>query len=102
MARTLVLLLGILLVAPLGVQADEVEGPRCVEVRKSAPYRGFGHHHIVTVRNTCEESVRCRVSTNVTPQTQSLTVAAGEEESVITRVGSPSSVFEAIVDCETH
>ncbi len=88
--------------APFGAMADEVEGPRCVEVRKSAPYRGYGHHHIVTVRNTCEEGVRCRVSTDVTPQPQSINVASGEEESVITRTGSPSSVFEAIVDCETR
>ena len=102
MARTLVLIAGILLVAPFDAMADEVEGPRCVQVRKSAPYRGFGHHHIVTVRNTCDDAVRCRVSTNVTPQTHSMSGPAGEEESVITRTGSPASVFEAIVDCETQ
>jgi hypothetical protein len=96
------LIAGILLVAPFGATADEVEGPRCVEVHKSAPYRGYGHHHIVTVRNTCEETVRCRVSTNVTPEIHSITVAAGEEDSVVTRTGSPASVFEAIVDCETQ
>ena len=68
--------------------ADEVEGPRCVEVRKSAPYRGYGHHHIVTVRNTCEEDVRCRVSTDVTPETQSLNVAAGEDRLALFRLRS--------------
>ena len=98
--RTLLIALAMLSASP--AVADEVEGPRCVEVQKSTPYRGYGHHHIVTVRNTCEEAVRCRVSTNVTPQTQSISVEAGEEESVITRTGSPSSVFEAIVDCETR
>ncbi|MFK8000412.1 MAG: hypothetical protein AB8H86_12495 [Polyangiales bacterium] len=102
MFRTLVLIAGVVLVAPFDAMADEVEGPRCVEVRKSAPYRGFGHHHIVTVRNTCDDDVRCRISTNVTPQTHSITVAAGEEDSVITRTGSPASVFEALVDCETQ
>lgn len=102
MARTLILIAGILLVAPFGAMADEVEGPRCVHVHKSAPYRGFGHHHIVTVRNTCDDAVRCRISTSVTPQTHSMTVPAGEEDSIITRTGSPASVFEAIVDCETQ
>lgn len=102
MARTLILLAGILLVAPFDAMADEVEGPRCVQVRKSAPYRGFGHHHIVTIHNTCEQAVRCRISTSVTPQTHSITVPAGEEDSVITRTGSPASAFEAIVDCETQ
>ena len=80
--------------------ADDVEGPRCVQVTKSAPYRGYGHVHIVHVNNTCDERVVCQVSTDVTPEVQTIRLAPHTREDVITRNGSPASTFEARVSCE--
>ncbi len=81
-------------------QADEVQVPECVDVTKSAPYRGYGHNHIVHLRSTCEQAVRCEVSTDVTPEIQRVSVEPGQRQDVLTRTGSPASVFEARVDCE--
>ena len=83
-------------------QADDIEGPRCVEVSKSTPYRGYGYLHIVHVNNTCEERVVCQVSTDVTPEPQTVQLAPQAREDVVTRVGSPASTFVARVDCETE
>ena len=80
--------------------ADDIEAPRCVHITKSAPYRGYGHHHIVRVHNTCEESVRCRISTNATPEQQIVDLEPEEHKEIVTRIGSPSSVFDVRANCE--
>jgi len=79
---------------------DQIEAPDCADVTKQAPYQGYGYSHIVSIENGCEYDLRCRVSTDVTPQPQSVRVEEGETELVVTRRGSPASEFQARVDCE--
>ena len=100
MRRTLIPLLFIAFFIGASASADDVEAPRCVEVTKSAPWVAYGHNHVVRVRNGCERAVRCEVSTNATPQPTTVEVAPGTTREVLTRRGSPSSVFEARVDCD--
>ena len=79
--------------------ADQTEVPNCVEVTKEAPYQAYGYTHIVVVRNGCDSRIRCQVSTNVDPDPQRITVAAGETSRTATRRGSPSREFDARVTC---
>lgn len=80
--------------------ADDIEAPRCVHITKSAPYRGYGHNHIVHLHNTCEDSVRCRISTDATPEQTMVDLDPEESKEIVTRVGSPSSIFEVRANCE--
>lgn len=80
--------------------ADDLEVPRCVEVTKSAPWVSYGHNHMVRIHNGCERAVRCEVSTDATPQPTNVEIAPDTTRELLTRRGSPSSVFEARVDCD--
>ncbi len=77
----------------------QVNVPDCVDVGREAPYRGYGYTHIVVVQNQCGAAVRCRVATDVDPAWQSVTVAAGQTERVVTRSGSPASAFQPRAEC---
>ncbi|MEM6956639.1 MAG: hypothetical protein AAF645_13175 [Myxococcota bacterium] len=52
------------------------------------------------IENSCDRAVRCSVATDVDTAPTNVTVAAGEQSDVATRIGSPASTFEAVVDCE--
>lgn len=64
--------------------------PECVTVRAEARQDGVGFMHVVIVHNACTAAVRCRIATDADPTPeQSLRVAAGRTEEVVTRAGSP-------------
>ena len=74
--------------------------PDCVQVRTSAPYRGLGYDHVVTIRNGCPAPVRCRIETNVNPDPIDVRVEANETKDVVTFRGSPARTFQARVQCD--
>lgn len=100
MRRVLPALVLVALFVGASASADDLEVPRCVEVTKSAPWVSYGHNHLVRIRNGCERAVRCDVSTDATPERTTVEVAPDTTREVLTRRGSPSSVFEARVDCD--
>ena len=72
----------------------------CVSVRAEAPFRGSGYDHLVKLENHCEKPVRCRVSSDVNPEPQDVTVPAKGRAEVLLWRGSPANTFKARVSCE--
>jgi hypothetical protein len=91
-----------LLLTPLSLAAEQAEPdfPACVRVSAFARYGAYGYDHIVTVGNGCEQPATCAVATNVNPSPILVRVEPGQEESVVTFRGSPSSQFSATVRCK--
>ncbi len=81
--------------------ADDEPGanPECIEYRGEARYRGYGYDHVVIIESSCRETARCRVSTDVDPDEQSVEVPGGETAEVVTRRGSPARAFTPNVSC---
>ena len=71
----------------------------CVSSWGESRYRNLGYDHIVHLKNRCEKSALCRVSTNVNPDPVEGTVAPGEERELLTFRGSPARDFVPKVDC---
>jgi hypothetical protein len=88
--------------ATLSPRAASAEGAKsaCVTVHAEAPYRGSGYDHLVKLENHCEKPVRCRVSSDVNPEPQEVTVPAKGRAEVLLWRGSPASTFKARVSCE--
>ena len=76
------------------------EHPPCVELSHSAPYRGYGYNHIVHIRNGCDRSVHCRVTTSSNPEASEVDVPSNESRSVQMFMGSPAREFRSTVNCE--
>lgn len=70
----------------------------CVTHRTEARFIS-GYDHLVHLTSACEMSVSCRVSTDVNPSPQTVSLAPGETTTVLTYRGSPARTFEATVSC---
>lgn len=98
-------LLGLLVITgiPLLSTARAADGSNtslaCVDAWGESRYRS-GYDHIVHLRNRCQKTVVCRVSTNVNPEPVEGTVAPGEERELLTFRGSPARDFIPKVDCK--
>lgn len=73
--------------------------PPCVKVQSQAIFSGSGYDHVVSIENGCERDADCTVSTDVSEETLTVSVPAGESRDVVTYRGSPASEFEATVKC---
>jgi hypothetical protein len=73
--------------------------PACLQVTTSAPYRGLGYNHIVTLASSCPKTLDCTVKTDVNPTPTSATVRPKETVEVVTFIGSPAYTFKADVRC---
>jgi hypothetical protein len=71
----------------------------CVDAWGETRYRNYAYDHIVHVKNRCQKTVLCRVSTNVNPDPVEVSVPAQEAREVLTFRGSPSRDFVPKVDC---
>jgi hypothetical protein len=98
----LLLGLGGALAAPHALRAEETgkSGKAgCVDYHGSAPYKGFGYDHVVTLKSGCKVAMLCSVKTDVNPEAVSVQLAPGEETSVTTWHGSPAYAFTPYVTC---
>lgn len=75
------------------------EVPDCIQYEGKAHYGAYGYNHFVIIRNGCTRDARCEVSTDVSPETQRVTVPKGETKEVSTFVGSPAREFTPKVTC---
>lgn len=73
--------------------------PPCVKVQSQAIFSGSGYDHVVSIENGCDRDADCTVSTDVSEETLSVSVPAGESRDVVTYRGSPASEFKATVKC---
>ena len=72
----------------------------CVAVSAGTRMEPFGFTHVVTLHNGCDKPVTCEVWTDVDPTPrQTLSARPGETVDVVTRIGSPASVFTAFKEC---
>lgn len=72
----------------------------CAKVQVSARYVGYGYTHVVTLKNTCSQSVECALWTDVDPEPRTTVhVEAGQSAEVVTRRGSPSREVTALKAC---
>lgn len=72
----------------------------CAKVQASARYVGYGYTHVVTLKNTCAQSVECALWTDVDPEPRTTVRAdAGQTAEVVTRRGSPSREVTAFKAC---
>lgn len=72
----------------------------CAKVQASARYVGYGYTHVVTLKNTCAQSVTCALWTDVDPEPRTtVQVEAGQSAEVVTRRGSPSREVTALKAC---
>jgi hypothetical protein len=85
---------------PLAAEQNDPEFPACVRVSAFARYGAYGYDHVVTIANDCEAIAACAVATNVNPSPILLRVEPGQQQSVVTFRGSPSSQFSATVRCK--
>ena len=97
-SRGWALALGIGLTLP-ATAAGQSEVPDCVEVEAVPRWGASAYDHWVRIQNRCERAVRCEVATNVNPEAQTVTVAAGDTEEVLTWRGSPARTFTPRVRC---
>jgi hypothetical protein len=74
--------------------------PKCVDVRATARYSGYGYDHVVEIVNGCDKAADCSIATNANPQPSRLHVAAGQTQSVVTFRGSPAREFKPDVTCK--
>ena len=74
--------------------------PACVKWKTEARYRPYGYDHLVHIKNECELTAKCEVSTNVNPEVQKAEIKPREEKTVITYLGSPWRAFEPIIECK--
>lgn len=91
-------MIALFVLVPAAVTADEGLLP-CVEVEGIARWGAAAYNHYVRVTNRCERRVRCSVATDVNPEPQRITLAAGETQEIITFRGSPARVFVPRVSC---
>jgi len=102
--RFVVLVAGLVLVSAsvLAPRSASAEGAKsaCVTVRAEAPFRGSGYDHLVKLANHCDKPVKCRVSSDVNPDPQDVSVPAKGRAEVLLWRGSPASTFKARVSCE--
>lgn len=72
----------------------------CISVWPEVRYGSVGWHHIVHVKNDCDRSFVCDVSTDVNPVPQRVTVGPRREVEVVTFLDSPARVFTPRVECK--
>ncbi len=73
--------------------------PSCIHVSSEARYVPFGYSHIVVLASSCTKDATCSVSTDVSPEKQSVQVPKGTKVEVVTFLASPSQAFTANVSC---
>jgi hypothetical protein len=73
--------------------------PACIGVRAEARYGAAGYNHIVYLTSSCAKTFVCAVSTDVNPQSTTVTVPPGRTVDVVTFLGSPATVFVPKVSC---
>ncbi len=78
---------------------SEPATPACVVVSTEARFAGLAYNHIVHIANGCSVPVSCTVATDVNPEPETVTVAAGARVEVVTFMGSPVRTFTAAVQC---
>jgi hypothetical protein len=74
--------------------------PACIRVTTSAPFRGLGYDHTVTLQSSCEVTADCSVKTDVNPAPTEVVVPPSKTVDVITWRGSPAYEFQADVSCK--
>lgn len=77
---------------------DEKTQPACITHSSQARYVS-GYNHLVTIKNDCDKSASCQVSTDVNPEVQTVIVQKKTSETVLTYRGSPARTFVANVEC---
>jgi hypothetical protein len=71
----------------------------CIDVKTEAIYSGYGYDHHVHLRNGCDKSVRCEVTTSSNPEPTTVTLTKSEEQDVLMFRGSPASEVSATTKC---
>jgi hypothetical protein len=71
----------------------------CVRHTVQARYVN-GYDHLVHITNSCSRKATCKVSTDVNPDIQVVTLSSGTSTTVLTFRGSPAQEFRAKVECE--
>ena len=71
----------------------------CVEVRTEAIFSGYGYDHHVILRNGCDKTVRCEVTTNSNPEPTTVTLEKNEQQDIVMFRGSPASEVSATTKC---
>lgn len=96
-----VLLSSLCLLGPSLALANGEAGtrPDCAHVSHNARFDGSGYSHIVSVRNTCDYTITCSITTNANPTASTLLITAGQSSSVNTFLSSPASDFTPTVNC---
>jgi hypothetical protein len=79
-------------------QKKEETAAECVKHTIEARYVA-GYDHLVHLKNECSRRASCKVSTDVNPEVQNVTLAPGKSATVLTFRGSPASTFQATVAC---
>ena len=95
MTRSLLALLGVLILATPAFAQDPAPTDTCYRIDGAAPYLAYGYNHVVTVTNTCDQPLQCQVWTDVDPDKRALSVPPNRSRDVVIRLGSPARSFSA-------
>lgn len=80
-------------------QKKEESASECVKHSIQARYVS-GYDHLVHIKSQCSRAAFCKVSTDVNPKVQNVTIAPGAATTVLTFRGSPAGTFQAKVECQ--
>ena len=59
----------------------------------------MGYDHLVHIKNACESEATCKVSTDVNPEVQVVTITPGQTKTLLTFRGSPARTFKVSLEC---
>jgi hypothetical protein len=59
----------------------------------------MGYDHLVHIKNACDSEATCKVSTDVNPKVELVTIAVGQTKTVLTFRGSPAREFKVTLEC---
>lgn len=85
--------------SPMGDPPADAGVP-CVTWYGESRSTGYGYRHVVVLKSACKVSKTCDVSTDVNPEVQRVTVAAGETKEVVTFLEAVGPTFTPKVVCK--
>lgn len=80
--------------------APRAATPQCIDVRAEARRAATGYEHWVFIESDCDLAAACDVSTDVNPESMTVTIQPRSTARVLTAAEAPSSKFTPYVTCQ--
>jgi|SRR5690606_24189188 len=85
---------------PANATVPHAATPQCIDVRAEARRAATGYEHWVFIESDCDLAAACDVSTDVNPESLTVTVQPRSTARVLTAAAASSSKFTPYVTCQ--